>query len=72
MAEVKNMLHRVQHLFLSTSVSAQSCSGRWGDGGMEQRGRAGQGERRGNMGRGRREGTAEEERRGEKRSHRQR
>ncbi len=25
MAEVKNMLHKVQHLFLSTSVSAQSC-----------------------------------------------
>lgn len=24
MAEVKNMLHKVQHLFLSTSVSAQS------------------------------------------------
>lgn len=30
MAEVKNMLHKVQHLFLSTSVSAQSCRGRGG------------------------------------------
>lgn len=30
MAEVKNMLHKVQHLFLSTSVSAQSW---WREGG---------------------------------------
>lgn len=30
MAEVKNMLHKVQHLFLSTSVSAQSCRRRGG------------------------------------------
>lgn len=28
MAEVKNMLHKVQHLFLSTSVSAQSYRSR--------------------------------------------
>lgn len=39
MAEVKNMLHRVQHLFLSTSVSAQSCSG--GGGGEWKDGRKG-------------------------------
>lgn len=57
MAEVKNMLHRVQHLFLSTSVSAQSCSGGGRVAGMAERGRAGQVERRGNGG----GGGAEEE-----------
>lgn len=31
MAEVKNMLHKVQHLFLSTSVSAQSWRGEGAD-----------------------------------------
>lgn len=39
MAEVKNMLHKVQHLFLSTSVSAQSYRGRGG----RERWRQGQG-----------------------------
>lgn len=41
MAEVKNMLHKVQHLFLSTSVSAQSYRGRGGrdgkNGAVEER-----------------------------------
>lgn len=44
MAEVKNMLHKVQHLFLSTSVSAQSYRG----GGGRERWRQGQGECKGN------------------------
>lgn len=35
MAEVKNMLHKVQHLFLSTSVSAQSWRREWEGGGGE-------------------------------------
>lgn len=36
MAEVKNMLHKVQHLFLSTSVSAQSCRKRGGRDGKRE------------------------------------